>query len=89
MSDIALQIPTADTWRRLVDASRQVLLGIVQGFAAAQRHQRLAAMSDAELARRGLTREDVPWFAAYGERRPHCVRAAFGDLVTEARGEGS
>ena len=28
------------------------------------------ATSDAELARRGLTREDVGWFALYGERRP-------------------
>jgi hypothetical protein len=47
-----------------------MLTGIAEGFAAAQRYERLAAMSDAELARRGLTREDLPWFAVYGERRP-------------------
>ncbi|MGH6898771.1 MAG: hypothetical protein ACREJ5_19835 [Geminicoccaceae bacterium] len=70
MTDIALQRPTAGTWRRLANASKRVLLGIADGFAAAQRYQRLAAMSDAELARRGLTREDLPWLAAFGERRP-------------------
>jgi hypothetical protein len=70
MSGIALQDPTAGAWRRFAHASRQALLGIAEGFAAAQRYERLAAMSDAELARRGLTREDVPWFAVFGERRP-------------------
>jgi hypothetical protein len=70
MTDIALQNPTTGAWRRFAHASRQALLGIAEGFAAAQRYERLAAMSDAELARRGLTREDVPWFAVFGERRP-------------------
>jgi hypothetical protein len=70
MSDIALQDPTTGDWRRFTDASRRALLGIAEGFAAAKRYQRLAAMSDAELARRGLRREDVPWFAVFGERRP-------------------
>jgi hypothetical protein len=70
MSEIALHVPAAGSWRRLVHASRQVLLGIADGFAAAQRYNKLAAMSDAALARRGLTREDVPWFAVFGEPRP-------------------
>lgn len=58
MSDIALQNPMAGAWWRLAAVARQVVLGIADGFAAAQRYERLAAMSDAELARRGLTRED-------------------------------
>ena len=70
MSEIALQSPTAGVWRRLAGVLRRVLVGIAEGFAAARRYERLAAMNDAELARRGLTREDLPWFAAYGERRP-------------------
>jgi hypothetical protein len=70
MTDIALPIPAAGAWRRFADTSRQVLLGIAAGFAAARRYERLAVLSDAELARRGLTREDVGWFALYGERRP-------------------
>ena len=70
MTDIALQNQGAGVWRRFLHASRQALLGVAEGFMAAQRYERLAAMSDAALARRGLTREDVPWFAAFGERRP-------------------
>ena len=70
MSDIALPGATTGGWQRLAEASRQVLLGIAEGFAAAQRYRRLAAMSDAALARRGLSREDVPWLAVFGERRP-------------------
>ena len=70
MSDIALRIPAAGAWRRFAAASRQVLLGVADGFAAAQRYERLAAVSDAELARPGLIREDVPWLAVFDERRP-------------------
>lgn len=70
MTDIALPIPAACALRRLADASRQVLLYVAAGFAAARRYERLTVLSDAELARRGLTREDVGWFALYGERRP-------------------
>jgi hypothetical protein len=49
---------------------REARLGIAEGFAAARRYERLAILSDGELARRGLRREDVGWFALYGERRP-------------------
>jgi len=69
MTDIALPAPAASAWHRLTRISREVLLGLAEGFAAARRHERLAAMSDAQLARMGLAREDVPWFAMYGERR--------------------
>lgn len=70
MSEIASRSPTAGAWRRFAGVSCEVLVGIAEGLAAAWRYERLAAMSEAELARRGLTREDLPWFAAYGERRP-------------------
>jgi hypothetical protein len=70
MTEIALRGPAIDGWRRWAHGSRQVLVGIAEGFAAAQRYKRLAAMSDVELARRGLTRQDLPWVAAFGERRP-------------------
>jgi hypothetical protein len=70
MTEIALHGPAAGSWQRLIHASRQVLVGIAEGFAAAQRYKRLAAMSDAALARRELTREDLPWIAVFGERRP-------------------
>ena len=69
MSEMALRSAAAGPWRRFAGA-RQVLVGIADGFAAARRHGRLAAMSNAELARREFTREDLRWFAAYGERRP-------------------
>jgi hypothetical protein len=69
MTDIALQVPAAGAWRRFACALRETRLGIAEGFAAAHRYERLAAMSDARLAQMGLTREDVPWFAMYGERR--------------------
>jgi hypothetical protein len=70
MTDIALPVPAAGVLRRFAGASRQILRDIAAGFAAARRYERLAVLSDAELARRGLTREDVGWFALYGERRP-------------------
>jgi hypothetical protein len=49
---------------------RQVWLGLADGLEAAHRYERLAASSDGELARLGITREDVPWFAMYGKGRP-------------------
>jgi hypothetical protein len=70
MTDIALPVPAAGAWRRFATGLRHVLVDIAAGFAAARRYERLAVLSDAELARRGLTREDVGWFALYGERRP-------------------
>jgi hypothetical protein len=70
MTEIALHGPTTGSWRRFTEGSREVLLGIAEGFAAAHRYRRLANMSDATLARRGLTREDLPWVAVFGEPRP-------------------
>jgi hypothetical protein len=69
MRDVTWQNPTAGALDRLANAWRQVLLGIADGLAAAHRYDRLAAMGDAELARLGLTREDVPRFAFFGERQ--------------------
>ena len=76
MSEIALygkarrQAPRADAWRRLVQACGQALLGLAEGFAAAKRYRRLTGLSDAALAQRGMTREDLPRVALFGERRP-------------------
>jgi hypothetical protein len=70
MSAIALRAPMAGGWRRLAEALRETRLAVAEGFAAARRYERLAVLSDAELARRGLSREDVGWFALYGEPRP-------------------
>jgi len=70
MSVVALPVGTPTAWRRSVDALRDLLSGIAEGFAAARRYPRLALMGGAELERRGLTRDDLAWFALYGERRP-------------------
>jgi hypothetical protein len=70
MTDMALHVPATGAWRRIAEALRETRLGIAEGFAAARRYERLAVLSDAELARRGLRREDAGWFALYGERRP-------------------
>jgi hypothetical protein len=69
MTDIALPELATSAWHRFTRLSREVLFGIAEGFAAARRYDRLAAMNDAQLARMGLVREDVLWFAMYGERR--------------------
>lgn len=67
-------IVVARALHRLTDLCRRVLLAVADGVAAARRYERLAATSDAELARLGLTRGDAPWFAFSGERRaqPSC-----------------
>jgi hypothetical protein len=76
MSDLALhptaaaRVPAAGAWRRFTTGLRQAWVGLRDGLEAAHRYERLAASSEAELARLGITREDVPWFAMYGKRRP-------------------
>jgi hypothetical protein len=76
MSDLVLHHtaaapdPAAGAWRQFTTSLGQVWLGLRDGLEAAHRYERLAAASDAELARLGITREDVPWFAMYGKRRP-------------------
>lgn len=70
MTEMALRSPTAGAWRRLSGVACDAFGAIADGFAAARRYERLKTMSDTELARRGLTREDLPWVAAYGEPPP-------------------
>jgi uncharacterized protein YjiS (DUF1127 family) len=43
-----------------------VVEGVLEGRAMAQRYRELSLLSNAELARLGLTREDVPRAAAFG-----------------------
>ncbi len=46
-----------------------LVAGIRDGLALAARYDRLARMSDSELARLGLRREDVPRAALTGHKR--------------------
>lgn len=69
MSDVALRMSLPATRHRIADVCRQALLGIAEGIAAARRYERLSTMSDGELARLGISREEVPRAAVFGERR--------------------
>ena len=70
MTDLALPAKGSSGCYRTIDVIRQFLIAMAEGFAAARRYERLSSLSDSELARLGLTREDVGWFAMYGEPRP-------------------
>jgi hypothetical protein len=70
MTELALPITGSSGWRRTIDAIREFLLAMAEGFAAARRYDRLSMMSDAQLRRLGITREDVGWFAMYGKPSP-------------------
>lgn len=70
MSDIALRKTRAGALQRLIETSRRLLLGIGEGIRAARRYERLAALSDGDLARQGLSRTDLPWLAFTGQRPP-------------------
>jgi hypothetical protein len=69
MSAVALHTTGRGAWRRFVNGFRQFLLGMAEGYAAARRYRRLSILSDAELRRRGVTRQDLAWFAVYGKPR--------------------
>jgi len=69
MSDVALRTSPPVAGRRLAEVGRQTLLGVAEGIAAARRYARLSAMSDRDLAPLGLSREDVPRFAVFGDPR--------------------
>jgi hypothetical protein len=68
MSDIALHKTTGGALRRLSEGFRWFVAGIAEGIAAARRYERLAALREAELARLGLKRTDLPWLAFSGRR---------------------
>lgn len=70
MSDVAMPVTGSGAWRRSADAFRQFLLAMTEGFAAARRYERLSSLSDAQLRRLGITRQDLGWFAMYGKARP-------------------
>jgi hypothetical protein len=70
MTDLALSATGSHGWHRAVDAVRELVLAMAEGLAAARRYERLSNLSDAQLQRLGLTREDVGWFAMYGKPRP-------------------
>jgi hypothetical protein len=77
-------------WRRFASGCRQLLIGIAEGVAAARRYERLAAMHDRALARRGLRRSDIARFALLGEVRPNKdplpeARPVQGDTASRRR----
>lgn|SRR5690606_2377137 len=87
MNEMALRRPSAGAWRQFLQVARRVFGAIADGFAAAKRYERLKTMSDAELARRGLKREDLAWFALFGERPPRQVNYGEGmDHLEEGDG---
>jgi hypothetical protein len=69
MNAVALQTTGRGAWWRFVSGCRQFLLGMAEGFAAARRYRRLSILSDAELRRLGVTRQDLAWFGVYGKSR--------------------
>jgi hypothetical protein len=70
MSVLALERPAAGGFRRLLAVCGQFLAAVAQGVAAAHRYERLSIMSDAELGRLSIERQDIAWFGLYGEPRP-------------------
>ena len=56
--------------QRLADRVTAVLDGIAEARALAQRYQTLSKLSDAELAQRGLKREDIPQVVLAATTRP-------------------
>jgi uncharacterized protein YjiS (DUF1127 family) len=73
--------PATTAPKRRASTLRETLIktwqGVQDGVRAARAYERLSAMSDAELARRGLSREEVLRAAMFGapgeepERRAH------------------
>lgn len=70
MTDLALPATGSSGWRRVLQPFREFALAMGEGLAAARRYERLSALSDSQLHRIGLAREDVGWFAMYGRPRP-------------------
>jgi hypothetical protein len=70
MSVLAVEGPRAGAVRKFLAAFGQLLGGLAEGIDAAHRYERLSSMSDAELRQLGIGRQDVAWFALYGEPRP-------------------
>jgi hypothetical protein len=70
MSVLALERPTAGALRTVRVACGEFLAAVAQGVAAAQHYERLSLMSDGELRRLGIERQDIAWFALYGKPRP-------------------
>lgn len=77
----------AGVLQHLTGACRRLLLAVADGVGAVRRYERLARMSDAELARLGITRADVPWFAVSGERPAQPEGASCGP-DSQASGDG-
>jgi hypothetical protein len=70
MSVLVLESPTAGGLRRILAACGAFLAAFAEGVTAAQHYERLSLMSDGELRRLGIERQDIAWFALYGKPRP-------------------
>ncbi len=70
MTTLTLPRPTRESngFRGLVRFFSDIAAGIRDGHDMATRYERLRFMSDAELARHGLTREQVPAAAVNGAK---------------------
>jgi hypothetical protein len=60
------RIPTSPVGNRIVQVAVDVVEGINEGRKMAWRYEKLSRMSNAELARLGLTRYDIPRAAVNG-----------------------
>jgi hypothetical protein len=69
MNTIALPLPSGRGYRRrsnVTTLALQMVVGVRDGLRMLRRYKELAHKSDAELARLGLKREDLPHVAVTG-----------------------
>ena len=72
MYDTALRGPaTAPGLSRLIHTLRMFFAGLDEGLAAYRRYQALSTISDDDLVRRGLRREDIVREAMFPSRLSH------------------
>ena len=67
MTTATLRLPALPGWTvQLSQTVADVVGGIIEARAIASRYERLVRMSNTELARLGLTRQDIPSAAVNG-----------------------
>lgn len=68
MSTLTVRKPNPNWLDAIVSTAAKVLGGIVEGHDISTRYRALSRLSDAELRRLGLTREELPQAAVRGVR---------------------
>ena len=66
MSTLTLRNPTPNWFDAILSTVANILGGIVEGHDISARYRALSRLSDAELRRLGLTREELPQAAVRG-----------------------